>query len=403
MGATYHARRTSLREAATSLLCSHGKVGPATALSTSCLYVSSYSDIELQTAKFDVEMSDGLPMTLGSFNVHGQLLLPPIRYEWLIGEPAMLDSLSDLLTSRTKIHIGHSQSWIKMFTSIAQLILSCITIYRSRGPQLEEYGYAAYGLSVFPYAMMSFVNLLYNGALGEYPCLYVLRTAILDEARRCGGTISGEIGVLEQESHDRTSGEKGSPPSSGNKQYVAVWLRTEETEQGKILTARVDGRSHTKTFKLVGNEERSDHVFYIDSITNQERETANSGWSNRKFGSVLVCMVISAIPAFVLPHVFIFLLTGYKKRDSTVADRAWMMAWLVASQELYTILFMFGVEFPHFSWSHLYISRQDGTRDLVVFAFIVLPFLMVLFVPAIGGFVAVGRMFLKSSSCPLSL
>jgi len=70
-----------------------------------------------------------------------------------------------------------------MFTSVAQLILSCITIYRARGSQLARYGYAAFGLSVFPYTVMSFVNLVFVGILGEYPSLYIMRTAVLDEAK----------------------------------------------------------------------------------------------------------------------------------------------------------------------------------------------------------------------------
>ena len=43
---------------------------------------------------------------------------------------------------------------------------------------------------------MSFVNLVVLTIVGEYSTLFVLRTAISDEAKRCGGTISGEIGTL---------------------------------------------------------------------------------------------------------------------------------------------------------------------------------------------------------------
>ena len=47
---------------------------------------------------------------------------------------------------------------------------------------------------------MSFVNLVVLTIVGEYSTLFVLRTAISDEAKRCGGTISGEIGTLPEES-----------------------------------------------------------------------------------------------------------------------------------------------------------------------------------------------------------
>ena len=89
-----------------------------------------------------------------------------------------------------------TRNLVKGLASIAQLVFSSITLYRTRGPQIQQYGYAAFGLSVFPYALMSLVNLVVIIIIGEYSTIFVLRTAILEEARRCGGRISGEIGTL---------------------------------------------------------------------------------------------------------------------------------------------------------------------------------------------------------------
>ena len=64
--------------------------------------------------------------------------------------------------------------------------------------QLDWYGYAAFGLSVFPYMLMLFINLIVLGIVGQYPCVSTLRTDVLDEAKRCEGSkISGEIGTLQ--------------------------------------------------------------------------------------------------------------------------------------------------------------------------------------------------------------
>ena len=79
---------------------------------------------------------------------------------------------------------------------MAQLIFSSIAIYRAGGSQLERYGYAAFGLSVFPYTLMSFVNLVVITIVGEYSTLFVLRMSVSGEAKRCSGRISGEIGTL---------------------------------------------------------------------------------------------------------------------------------------------------------------------------------------------------------------
>ena len=93
--------------------------------------------------------------------------------------------------------MGRSKSIVKGFGSVAQLVFSSITLYRAR----DRYGYAAFGLSVFPYALISFVNLVVI-IVGEYSTHFVLRMAISNEAKRCtsSGTISDEIGTLPEES-----------------------------------------------------------------------------------------------------------------------------------------------------------------------------------------------------------
>ena len=78
--------------------------------------------------------------------------------------------------------------------AIGQVIFSSTTIYRTRGDQIEKYGYAAYGLSVYPYALMSLANLIKLAICGRYPFVYVLRTATLVEAKGVGGVFDGAIG-----------------------------------------------------------------------------------------------------------------------------------------------------------------------------------------------------------------
>ena len=51
--------------------------------------------------------------------------------------------------------MGRSAEVASAVVAIAQVIFSSITIYRARGDQIEKYGYAAYGLSAYPYALMS--------------------------------------------------------------------------------------------------------------------------------------------------------------------------------------------------------------------------------------------------------
>jgi hypothetical protein len=128
--------------------------------------------------------------------LRGNLL--PEGYFWRKPEIMQLNALASHTLKREDIRVGRSKNMVKGFASVVRLIFASITLYRTRGSQLERYGYAAFGLSVFPYALMPFVNLVVvtQAIIGEYSTLFVLRTAISDEAKRCGGKISGEMGTL---------------------------------------------------------------------------------------------------------------------------------------------------------------------------------------------------------------
>jgi len=310
-----------------------------------------------------------------------------------------------------------------MFTSIAQLVLSCVTLYRTRGHQLDRYGYAAFGLSVFPYALMSFVNLVTLGIIGEYPCLFVLRTAISEEANGCGGRISGELG-MDVGGHGvdatllevRGDGENnlslgvgdvdrtGTPAAArvdkrkdciansmkkrlslGQEEFTAAWLRTEETEHGKILVVKTSNT--TKRFKLVDrNVDFGDALtFYVDSITNQPK-SKHKPYSNREHPWIIVLVVL-------LPYLFIYLLTRFHKQRSTVAQRGWMMSWLVLNQVASGWASNVGP--THLA---LFGGAAPGLVAMLVF-FAIAPYIVV----AVGGFVMVGKMLIEFGSCSLSL
>ena len=134
------------------------------------------------------------PVEIEHVTLNGEASLPE-GYYWCKLEFTQLNALASHL-KREGIRVGRSKNLVKGLASVAQLVYSSITLYRARGSQIQRYGYAAFGLSVFPYTLMSFLNLVVAIIVGEYSTLFVLRTAISDEAKRCGGTISGEIGTL---------------------------------------------------------------------------------------------------------------------------------------------------------------------------------------------------------------
>lgn len=83
----------------------------------------------------------------------------------------------------------------KILVSLIQTIWASITLYRARGDQVDEYRYAAFGLTVAPYAFMSLVNVVANLLTPQNSALFLVRTPIMGEADAEGGLFSGEIRV----------------------------------------------------------------------------------------------------------------------------------------------------------------------------------------------------------------
>lgn len=86
---------------------------------------------------------------------------------------------------------------IKILVSLGQLVYASSTLYRARGDQISRYGYAAFGLTVTPYALMSLLNLLGSLMCPQYPTFYLVESRAMDEARKVPGTlIEGTVGRL---------------------------------------------------------------------------------------------------------------------------------------------------------------------------------------------------------------
>ncbi|KAH7176197.1 hypothetical protein EDB81DRAFT_897304 [Dactylonectria macrodidyma] len=71
--------------------------------------------------------------------------------------------------------ISCSYDLAKILVALGQTIFAAATLYQTRGDQISIYGYAAFGLTVTPYAMMSVVNLLGNLVRPTYPAMYIVR------------------------------------------------------------------------------------------------------------------------------------------------------------------------------------------------------------------------------------
>ncbi|KAK3303886.1 uncharacterized protein B0T15DRAFT_575445 [Chaetomium strumarium] len=107
----------------------------------------------------------------------------------------------------SKAVLASSHNILKLSISYVQAMWATATVYRARRDQIHQYGYAAFGLTVAPYAVMSILNTLANMLTPEYPAMFVIRTpAMADAERENKGFFKGAIRVDLENANNTTEG-----------------------------------------------------------------------------------------------------------------------------------------------------------------------------------------------------
>jgi hypothetical protein len=94
--------------------------------------------------------------------------------------------------------ISSNYDLVKILVALGQAVYASTTLYQTRGDQIDQYGYAAFGLTVTPYAFMSVVNLLGNLARPSYPAMYIIQPTNMDEILIDGTQVEGFIGKVNE-------------------------------------------------------------------------------------------------------------------------------------------------------------------------------------------------------------
>ena len=150
-------------------------------------------------------------LDLNGRNIHGICCLPP-GYELAIihSESTVLELNDDKNSdsqfafpnsiesgSSVKSDISWSYSFAKGLIALFQALYACGTLYETRGDQIERYGYAAFGLTVAPYLVMSIINLIGTLLTPDYSTVFMVESEIMEEARqREGAYFGGAVGKL---------------------------------------------------------------------------------------------------------------------------------------------------------------------------------------------------------------
>ncbi|KAI8632846.1 hypothetical protein F5Y19DRAFT_419176 [Xylariaceae sp. FL1651] len=137
--------------------------------------------------------------------IHGQYHLP--KGYSLAFVP--LDAAAQLKSPDKAVHKALSSAYNapKILISLVQTIWAIITLYRARGDQIQQYGYAAFGLTVTPYGFMSVLNIIGSLLNQEYPAIFIVRTPLMEEAESDaeGGFFAAEVPFEPVEDQSRRS------------------------------------------------------------------------------------------------------------------------------------------------------------------------------------------------------
>ncbi|KAL2841717.1 hypothetical protein BJY01DRAFT_217123 [Aspergillus pseudoustus] len=115
------------------------------------------------------------------------------------GDTKLADDDAGNETGKIPGDLAASYNIPKAIISLAQGMWAIVTLYRSRGNQIRRYGYAAFGLTVAPYAYMSVINLIATCLTPEYPAIFMVRTPLMDEAEAQGAVIAGEVACIDMD------------------------------------------------------------------------------------------------------------------------------------------------------------------------------------------------------------
>ncbi|KAL2030141.1 hypothetical protein VTO58DRAFT_109334 [Aureobasidium pullulans] len=131
---------------------------------------------------------------IGLKRIHGTFELPEGYTFAVVPRDAILVPKANARDGRNSTNdISASISIPKAVASMVQIVSAFVALQSHRSDLISRWGYASYHLAVIPYLIMTLVNLIGNICIADYPCLYMVRTDIMNEAEKVGGIFEGEI------------------------------------------------------------------------------------------------------------------------------------------------------------------------------------------------------------------
>ena len=319
--------------------------------------------------------------------------------------------------------ISSTHSIPKQVVALAQLFSAIPVIWKAKE---SEYGYAAYQLTLIPYALMSLLNIVNSIFTPTYPMLYMIESETMEEARSKGGKFEGTIGKLCELS---IVGPENTPDGS-DETIRELCADLEDIQFKRNDMGQIEGHTEQTLPKMIWEALKYISTHLISEHVRREIYIARYHW--RKPGVMLksnVRRIFNSAPkgaprimvspfgcpilrkltkrdifmtviadilltvSLLVPYITTYYLTGYKNGKSIVFQRALFMMWLVFGQVSHFFQRMF--------WGYLQSRVAPlGTKWLWgVLAVGAIPAVMFALVPA-GGILMVAQMYWLELKAP---
>ncbi|KAL8726171.1 MAG: hypothetical protein Q9166_006888 [cf. Caloplaca sp. 2 TL-2023] len=251
----------------------------------------------------------------------------------------------------------------RILFSIIQTVIGAYSLYRARGTQIERYGYAAFGLTVLPYMMVSVINLIGSLLSSEYETVYLVHSAIMDEMRLRGGLCDGVVGTLEKPPHEiyvYIDGEREKKPKGQSMEFgysggelhghdtagciPRMDLRVAQANDidpvKHIWLAQKWGQSCREARKEKKEPPSSSPLLCVPS--HSAFTHLRPLWYQSCLNTLTILLLMLALG---LPYVIIAILSGWNINESTSMQRTFVTNWYICGQvQGYAVSMVEGVD-----------------------------------------------------------
>lgn len=314
--------------------------------------------------------------------------LPVLRRQW-----AKLSS-PFLPQKRKHITLACSYSSVKILVSIVQLLYAISTLYESRGDQIARYGYAAFGLTVAPYAWMSLVNLVGNLICPQYDAMYIVESSDLDalreeiaagDMRKGGGrrskfVVEGTVGRLSLESEKALK-------DGHRESYVFHALKlVGGVHDSRLAPRRIKPMEDTQKVSSKGSSS-STIKGWLRKAAQNLLDLGNLGTSKSNLSAVVMPQLFTLTS--LAPIAIVGALSRFLDGDSSKYQRVWTMVWLSFG----SVGGAFFGKFLNLPDDQLMVMSASSSGLTIIAGFASYT------VTAIGGYVVVGQMINEYGTC----